>query len=672
MKTRPMFAAAIAAGVLALSVAQAQQARDQMQAPRIGTATISGSIVTDEATPQPVKRAQVIVMNPEAGFTKTVFTNEAGKFSLAGLPAGRYTLSVNKAPFLRASYGARRYDRPGTPITLNEGAQMTGVTLRMTRGSVLGGVITDENGVPAFGVPVRVLQVRVLNGERTYTNVGSGNSMNETTDDRGVYRFYGLPPGEYVVAATPRLGTGEVRAMTDAEIRAVMQALQQQTLAAQQAKQNPGMPGVGVPPPSQAPKPETETVTVGYASVYYPGTTVAASAGTVTVGPAEERTGVDFPLRLVRTARIEGMVVPPAGIRPQGVQLMLTPSGGSSSPATGEIFTINRAPVDAEGKFAFTAVPPGQYTIVARATAPQPGAPTPLPPPPPPPPAGGQTIQFQTIRVSPPGGGGGEPMVVMPDMVMGGQGGGPMYWGQADVSVDGTPLSGITLSMQPGMTITGKIAFKGTRLVPDADLSRVRLLLANVPTPGAPRISTSLPQSVVEPNGQFRLTGVTPGRYRISGVAPLPPGSAPGPGWTLASAIVRGRDVLDFPLDVNPNDEINDAVITFTDATQEVAGSLQDATGRPAPDFTIVVFSADSRFWTAPSRRIRSTRPGTDGRFVVTNLPPGEYRIAALVDVAPGEINDPAFLEQIVAASVKFTLAEGEKKTQDLRIAGGL
>jgi hypothetical protein len=56
----------------------------------------------------------------------------------------------------------------------------------------------------------------------------------------------------------------------------------------------------------------------------------------------------------------------------------------------------------------------------------------------------------------------------------------------------------------------------------------------------------------------------------------------------------------------------------------------------------------------------------------VTGLPPGEYRIAALVDVAPGEINDPAFLEQIVAASVKVTLAEGERKTQDLRIAGGL
>jgi hypothetical protein len=135
---------------------------------------------------------------------------------------------------------------------------------------------------------------------------------------------------------------------------------------------------------------------------------------------------------------------------------------------------------------------------------------------------------------------------------------------------------------------------------------------------------------------------------------------------------VKGQEALDFPVDILPNEEIKDVVVTFTDATQEVNGSLQDAAGRPAPDFTIVVFAADAKYWSTPTRRVRSTRPGTDGRFTVSGLPPGEYRIAALVDVAPGEINDPAFLEQLVPASVPFALAEGERKTQDLKIAGGL
>jgi hypothetical protein len=262
--------------------------------------------------------------------------------------------------------------------------------------------------------------------------------------------------------------------------------------------------------------------------------------------------------------------------------------------------------------------------------------------------------------------------MVMPDMMMGGDPNAMVYWGQVDVAVDGTALSGLTVPLQPGMTITGKVAFKATRLMPETDLSRVRLTLSPVQTPGTARISMGIPTAQVDATGHFRISGVTPGRYRLGGAAPLPQGSAPGVGWSMLSAVARGQDMLDFPIDIGPNDEIKEVVVTFTDATQEINGTLQDAAGRAAPDYTIVVFAAENRFWTTPSRRIRSTRPGTDGRFAVTGLPPGEYRIAALVDVAPGEVNDPAFLEQIVAASVKVTLAEGERKTQDLRIAGGL
>jgi hypothetical protein len=165
---------------------------------------------------------------------------------------------------------------------------------------------------------------------------------------------------------------------------------------------------------------------------------------------------------------------------------------------------------------------------------------------------------------------------------------------------------------------------------------------------------------------------VTPGKYVISGVVPTQPGSGPAPPWRIGSAVFKGKDVLDFPFEVLPNEDIAEAVVTFTDATQEIAGSLQDASGRPAPDYTIVVFAADKSFWTLNSRRVRTARPGTDGRFTVTGLPPGDYRMAAVVDVSPAEINDPAFLEQIGSASFAITLGLGEKKTQDLKIAGGL
>jgi hypothetical protein len=39
--------------------------------------------------------------------------------------------------------------------------------------------------------------------------------------------------------------------------------------------------------------------------------------------------------------------------------------------------------------------------------------------------------------------------------------------------------------------------------------------------------------------------------------------------------------------------------------------------------------------------------------------------------VTPGDLADAAFLTQVVPSAVRVTLADGEKKTQDLRIAGG-
>ena len=219
-------------------------------------------------------------------------------------------------------------------------------------------------------------------------------------------------------------------------------------------------------------------------------------------------------------------------------------------------------------------------------------------------------------------------------------GGGPVFWGQADVSVDGQPISGVSISMQPGMTIAGKVQFKGTRLVQDGDLSRIRLTLAPAPSAAGAAVRLNmggLPTAVFEPNGQFKFNGVTPGRYRVTGIAPVPMGSPPGLSWTMLSAVANGRDVLDFPLEVGPAGETGEIVVTFADAVQEVNGSLQDGTGRPAPDYTIIVFAADNRFWTTPTRRVRSTRPGTDGKFTVANLPPGDYRVAAVVDVSPTE-----------------------------------
>jgi protocatechuate 3,4-dioxygenase beta subunit len=662
--TLSSLAVAVALG----AVLHGQQARDRALTQRAaGTATITGTVVTDEQTPQPVRNATVTAMNVEGTGSRTTATDEAGRFGFAGLAAGRYTLTATKAPFLRASYGASRPDLPGTTITVKDAGQLTGLTLRMTRGAVITGRIVDENGEPVFGVMVRAVQARMQAGERTFGPPASGTSI-DTTDDRGVYRLFGLPAGEYVVSATPRLAAGEIRAMTEDEIRATMQALQQQQAArvAAQSMAGGNASQTPTPTPTPIPMPDVEKVTVAYAPVYYPGTTVAATASTLTIGAGEERSGVEFALQVVRTATVEGMVIVPQGIAPQSVQLMMTPA---AQPGTGlaglEQLALQRVVPGPDGKFTYTAVAPGQYTISARAVRSAGGQPAAQAGR-----AGGQGVMTFNARVA---GGSGDD-VVMPVMI--GPGGDPdstQFWAQADVLVDGTPVSGVALTLQPGMTISGKVEFRSLNARPGADFTKVQLNLAPVAT-GALRVTMGAPSTKIDETGQFTIAGVTPGRYRIAGSAPSAPmpGSAPAAPWRIASAVIKGRDILDFPLDVGPGDDISDAVVTFTDATQEITGTLQDASGRPAPDYTIVVFASDNRYWTPQSRRIRSVRPSTDGRFTIAGLPPGEYRMAAVVDLAPGEVSDPAFLEQLIPASFVITLGAGEKKTQDLRIAGGL
>ena len=65
-----------------------------------------------------------------------------------------------------------------------------------------------------------------------------------------------------------------------------------------------------------------------------------------------------------------------------------------------------------------------------------------------------------------------------------------------------------------------------------------------------------------------------------------------------------------------------------------------------------------------------SARADTSGAWILRDVPPGDYLVAALTDLAPEELADPTFLEQLLPNAVKVTVSDGENKTQDLRIGG--
>jgi hypothetical protein len=193
-------------------------------------------------------------------------------------------------------------------------------------------------------------------------------------------------------------------------------------------------------------------------------------------------------------------------------------------------------------------------------------------------------------------------------------------------------------------------------------MSRARLTLLPAESNG---IMIGTGNTQVNASGAFTMTGVIPGRYRVSATF-----STPEVNWILKSAVIKGKDALDVPFDLVPGDVITDAVFTFTNRTQELSGTLQDASKRPAPDFTVVVFPADKALW-GSTRRVRTVRPDTNGKFTFTNLPSGANRIAAVLDIGAEDLRDRSLLEELAAASLALTLADGEKKVQDLRLASG-
>jgi hypothetical protein len=603
-----------------LTTAQ-QPARDVPAQVMTGTSVISGTVVTGERSLQPARKARVTLNSVDRRVQgRTTTTDDAGRFSFQELPPGRFNLTAIKPGYLTANYGAKRPERAGTPIALGNGQHIANVVMTIARGGVITGAVRDSRGQPVQGAGVRVLRYSYSSttGEKTLGQPSVGGSG--TTDDRGVYRAWDLPPGDYVVMVTPSAGrVSNVPGLED------MRRLTQEETQRARRLVDPGRSGGPVSIPVGA-VPALSKEPVGsrtnYAPVFFPGTTDLSAATTLTLATAEERAGVDVQLQLIPTARIDGTIDLPDGVTLRSLSITLTPAGSQAQTlgSVGRPATAVLAPGTTR-TFSFGGVTPGPYTVLAKTAA-----------------AGGR--------------GGGTPGA--PDATA------PVWWGVTDVAVDGRDVS-VSMDLHPGLTVTGHVAFEGA--TPPPGSSAMRFFL--VPPGSAGNVSAGPSGGVVDADGRFTFTGVTPGTYRLMRI-----GSLTG-SWSLMSALADGRDVLDAPLEIKPTDSVKDLVVTFTDRPTQLTGVLQDTTGRPASDYFIVVFPSDKSYWTPGSRRVIETRPGNDGRYAVTGLPAGEYRVAALTDVEAGEWNDPRFLEALVNASIKITLVEGETTPLDLRLAGG-
>jgi len=284
-----------------------------------------------------------IVTLSGSGLTRSVsqISDVDGRFSFEHLPAGRYTVSAAKSPYLSMNYGATRPEGPGLTLALSPGTTSPPLVFRLPIGGVITGTIRDDTGTPLTGLSVIALLLQRGDAETRQANAA-------TTDDRGIYRIFGLRPGNYLVAVTPhRTATGVARTSLAENDRRFAEL---------------SGPGGGRPIPSGE-----MTAQVSLTATFFPNTTSPIDASVIQVSSGEER-AADVIVPVVFAGTVTGHVTSADGVALQSVSAVLDRMGPTLPLSVGRA-SIGPQRVAQDGTFRFVGVPPGRYLLSARGSA---------------------------------------------------------------------------------------------------------------------------------------------------------------------------------------------------------------------------------------------------------------------------------------------------------------
>jgi hypothetical protein len=232
---------------------------------------------------------------------------------------------------------------------------------------------------------------------------------------------------------------------------------------------------------------------------------------------------------------------------------------------------------------------------------------------------------------------------------------GASFWARLPLSVTRGDVSDLVVPLQRSATMRGRFVWEGER--PRAGtVVNIRLEPAGGdPTLGVVRLS---PQA----NGSdtFVAEGLLPGAYVVA-----------GPAGRVKSVTWNGRDYTDRPFDVRSGEDVNDVMVTFTDASILLSGVVRDDRGTIATGAAVIVFPVESERWTnfgLTPARLSAVQVANDGRYRFGNLPAGEYYVIAVEEEQIDGWKHPSFLERAAPRAAKVSLAWGGRVELSLQV----
>ncbi|MGH9852871.1 MAG: carboxypeptidase regulatory-like domain-containing protein, partial [Blastocatellia bacterium] len=262
---------------------------------------ITGRVIGPDG--QPMAGAEIFArrISERSGSNRSATSDDNGDFKLTGLSPGAYVLNASAPGYINAE------------TSTEDGIHRIGesVTINLVKGGVITGRVTDEAGEPMVGVRVFPQRLRDLEGKAASSRFDTFDGLGWMTDDRGIYRVYGLPPGVYVVS----VGAGYGYSYDEAQIS------------------------------RDAP-------------TYYPSAT-RDTAGEISLRGGEEVSGIDIRHRGERGHIVSGVISGDIESAPPYSQVSVTLRGIEAG-----LFKVSGTTPNSRG-FAMYGVPDGEYELAA-------------------------------------------------------------------------------------------------------------------------------------------------------------------------------------------------------------------------------------------------------------------------------------------------------------------
>ena len=267
--------------------------------------------VIDAKSGEAVKKALVILRRgKDRGIG--AYSDAAGNFAFQPVEPGLYALSAERDGYI-ADPGAKP-----TIVNLKPGDPESSLLLKLLRTGAISGRVLDTDGEPVMGANI---QIHAASQKKGPARPGFA----ATTNDRGEYRAFNLPPDKY------RISVSYTRGLHHPNVN-IQRATDLSGAVAEEA----------------------------YAVTYYPGTVSTRDAAIVQIESGTDLAGFDLQLRRMRAVRVRGTVTGPGGAATGFIAISLQPAGGEGQ--FSQAFVLSP-----EGRFDLGGVLPGRYLLTADA-----------------------------------------------------------------------------------------------------------------------------------------------------------------------------------------------------------------------------------------------------------------------------------------------------------------